>query len=136
MKNMTDRSNKIVCRATMRVTWRFVVRKCGSDPADFGVGDTPSLTSWNADRKPAPPSRIDMPRRVLDLPLPIVSTIDLRVEFQNRYHRGSDQPTALEQGDQRSAGKRGTGHFTAESSWFFDAHPVSGLRTCGALPRL
>ena len=49
---------------------------------------TPSLTSWHAIAE-GTATRIDMPRRVLDRPMPTVSTIDLRVEFQNRYHRGA-----------------------------------------------
>ena len=40
---------------------------------------------------PAPSSfrLIDMPRRVEGRPLPAVATIDLRLEFQNRNHRGA-----------------------------------------------
>ena len=49
---------------------------------------TPSLQSWQAtvDRKA---TLLQMPKRVLDLPLPDVSVVDLRVEFENRYSRGA-----------------------------------------------
>ncbi|MBN1591416.1 MAG: primosomal protein N' [Pirellulales bacterium] len=48
---------------------------------------TPSLESWHR----ACTGRytlIDMPRRVLDRPLPIVGTIDLRQQIHGRYSRG------------------------------------------------
>ena len=49
---------------------------------------TPALESWHA----AQTGRfqlIDMPRRVMNRPLPDVATIDLRVEFQSRSSRGA-----------------------------------------------
>ncbi|HEY2761291.1 MAG TPA: primosomal protein N', partial [Pirellulales bacterium] len=49
---------------------------------------TPSLESWyRASRGEY--RLIDMPRRVLDRPLPAVGTIDLRHEFRNRSSRGA-----------------------------------------------
>jgi primosomal protein N' (replication factor Y) len=49
---------------------------------------TPSLESWH--RAHSGEFRLlSMPRRVMDLPLPHVSTIDLRLEFQNRFTRGA-----------------------------------------------
>ena len=49
---------------------------------------TPSLASWHA-AQTGRATVIEMPRRVLDLPLPHVSTIDLRAEFKNQYSRGA-----------------------------------------------
>lgn len=49
---------------------------------------TPSLSSWHATAT-GDATLIEMPRRVLDLPMPHVATIDLRSEFQNRYTRGA-----------------------------------------------
>ena len=49
---------------------------------------TPSLESWHRAHH-GPSKLIEMPRRVLDRPLPHVAIIDLRVEFQNRYTRGA-----------------------------------------------
>lgn len=49
---------------------------------------TPSLASWQATRDNRA-TLLSMPNRVLDLPLPDVSVIDLRIEFQNRFSRGA-----------------------------------------------
>ena len=49
---------------------------------------TPSLESWYR-AQTGQAKLISMPNRVLDLPLPHVSTVDLRVEFENRYTRGA-----------------------------------------------
>src|SRR4051794_10159143 len=49
---------------------------------------TPSLESWH--RAQLGQYRlVDMPRRVLDLPMPIVRTIDLRNEIHNKTSRGA-----------------------------------------------
>ncbi len=56
---------------------------------------TPSLDSWA--RAMTPPlddslpryRLVSLPRRVFDRPMPAVGTIDLRIEFQNRFHRGA-----------------------------------------------
>lgn len=65
------------------------IRRATTESIPLVLGSaTPSLASWHA-ANTGKATRIEMPRRVLDLPLPIVSTIDLRVEFQNRYHRGA-----------------------------------------------
>ena len=53
---------------------------------------TPSLESWHEAKKPdsQTPSRVvTMSRRILDLPLPAVDTIDLRGEFASRNARGA-----------------------------------------------
>ncbi|MCC7085250.1 MAG: primosomal protein N' [Pirellulales bacterium] len=49
---------------------------------------TPSLESWYRAVK-GEYRLIEMPRRVLDRPLPSVGTIDLRLEFRNRTTRGA-----------------------------------------------
>lgn len=49
---------------------------------------TPSLESWHRAHHGSS-TLMEMPRRVLDRPLPHVSIIDLRVEFQNHYSRGA-----------------------------------------------
>ena len=49
---------------------------------------TPSLESWHAGRSES--TRIvSLPRRIMDLPLPDVTTIDLRGEFAGRNSRGA-----------------------------------------------
>ncbi len=50
---------------------------------------TPSLESWYAAQTDPSVKLVDMPRRVLNLPLPHVGTIDLRTEFENKYSRGA-----------------------------------------------
>ena len=49
---------------------------------------TPSLESWQQARA-GNYKLISMPRRVLDLPLPVVGTIDLRNEYKSRFSRGA-----------------------------------------------
>ncbi|MCP4195130.1 MAG: primosomal protein N' [Planctomycetaceae bacterium] len=49
---------------------------------------TPSLESWQR-TKTSNSRLISLPRRVLDLPLPDVVTIDLRDSFRSRQHRGA-----------------------------------------------
>ncbi|MEZ6118602.1 MAG: primosomal protein N' [Pirellulaceae bacterium] len=49
---------------------------------------TPSLESWQRATE-GTYRLISMPRRVLDLPLPDVITVDLREEYQERYFRGA-----------------------------------------------
>jgi len=49
---------------------------------------TPSLATWQATRE-GTATLLEMPKRILDLPLPHVAVVDLRVEFQNRYSRGA-----------------------------------------------
>ena len=49
---------------------------------------TPSLQSWHS-TVDAKATLLEMPKRVLDLPLPDVSVVDLRIEFENRYSRGA-----------------------------------------------
>ncbi|MCA9215156.1 MAG: primosomal protein N' [Planctomycetales bacterium] len=49
---------------------------------------TPSLESWHQAQTGAF-TLLSMPDRVSELPLPKVDTIDMREEFQNRFHRGS-----------------------------------------------
>ncbi len=49
---------------------------------------TPSLESWHRAQR-GEFRLIEMPRRVFDRPMPLVATIDLRTEFQNRRTRGA-----------------------------------------------
>ena len=49
---------------------------------------TPSLDSWHRAHS-GPSQLIEMPRRVLDRPLPLVATIDLRNEVHSRHSRGA-----------------------------------------------
>ncbi|MCH2179403.1 MAG: primosomal protein N' [Mariniblastus sp.] len=49
---------------------------------------TPALESWNR-ASTGEFDLLSLPRRVLDLPLPDVATIDLRVDFGNRKSRGA-----------------------------------------------
>ena len=49
---------------------------------------TPSLESW-ALAQAGQARLLSMPQRILDLPLPDVVIVDLRHEFQHRFHRGS-----------------------------------------------
>ncbi|HEX4412816.1 MAG TPA: primosomal protein N', partial [Lacipirellulaceae bacterium] len=49
---------------------------------------TPSLESWIRAQR-GEYRLVDMPRRVLDLPMPIVRTIDLRNEIHNKTSRGA-----------------------------------------------
>jgi len=49
---------------------------------------TPSLEAWH-DAQRGPIQLVELPRRVLDRPLPHVATIDLRNEFRNRQSRGA-----------------------------------------------
>ncbi len=49
---------------------------------------TPSLESWSMTLN-RQAQLLSMPQRILDLPLPDVLIVDLRHEFQQRFHRGS-----------------------------------------------
>jgi primosomal protein N' (replication factor Y) len=49
---------------------------------------TPSLESWHRARQ-GEYQLVEMPRRVLELPMPAVRTIDLREEAHNRFLRGA-----------------------------------------------
>jgi primosomal protein N' (replication factor Y) len=49
---------------------------------------TPSLESWHRAQR-GEFQLVDMPRRVLDLPLPAVRTIDLRDEVHSKFSRGA-----------------------------------------------
>jgi primosomal protein N' (replication factor Y) len=49
---------------------------------------TPSLESWYRAKR-GEYKLVEMPRRVMDRPLPLVGTIDLRNEFRNRTSRGA-----------------------------------------------
>ena len=49
---------------------------------------TPALESWHAARA-GDFELVEMPRRVMDLPLPDVQAIDLRTEFQSQASRGA-----------------------------------------------
>ena len=65
------------------------IRRASTDGVPLILGSaTPSLSSWH-DTETGKATLIEMPKRVLDLPLPSVSTIDLRAEFQNHYSRGA-----------------------------------------------
>ena len=65
------------------------IRRAETDNVPLILGSaTPSLASWHATQT-GKATLIEMPKRVLDLPLPSVSTIDLRTEFENRYTRGA-----------------------------------------------
>ena len=65
------------------------IRRAQAESIPLILGSaTPSLESWHAAHSGSS-TLIEMPNRVLDLPLPHVSTVDLRVEFQNRYVRGA-----------------------------------------------
>ena len=65
------------------------IRRAQTDQIPLILGSaTPSLTSWQAAHSGSA-TLLEMPNRVLDLPMPHVSTIDMRVEFQNRYSRGA-----------------------------------------------
>lgn len=65
------------------------IRRAETDNIPLILGSaTPSLTSWHATANQQA-TLLEMPNRVLDLPLPHVATIDLRLEFQNRYTRGA-----------------------------------------------
>jgi len=65
------------------------VRRAQTDNIPLILGSaTPSLSSWHAAGL-GNATLIEMPNRVLNRPMPHVSTIDLRVEFQSRYTRGA-----------------------------------------------
>jgi primosomal protein N' (replication factor Y) len=49
---------------------------------------TPSLESWQRAQE-GRMELVEMPRRVLDRPMPVVGTIDLRDEIHSRYSRGA-----------------------------------------------
>ena len=49
---------------------------------------TPALETWHA-ASGGQYKRVDLPHRVLDLPMPRVRTIDLRIEQGNRRYRGA-----------------------------------------------
>ena len=95
---------------------------------------TPSLESWNRARL-GQYQLIEMPRRVLNRPLPEVGTIDLRAEGQRIGESRQHQPPAAP-GDPGRLARRWPGDPAAESPRLLDAHPVPGLRRGGALSRL
>ena len=65
------------------------IRRAAQDDVPLVLGSaTPSLESWHRARQ-GEYCLIDMPRRVLDRPLPHVGTIDLRNEFRSKANRGA-----------------------------------------------
>lgn len=65
------------------------IRRAETDQIPLLLGSaTPSLASWQS-ASSGQATLVEMPNRVLDLPLPQVSTIDLRIEFENRFTRGA-----------------------------------------------
>jgi len=65
------------------------LHRAESDGVPLVLGSaTPSLESWHRART-GRYRLIEMPRRVLDRPLPEVGTIDLRTEFKDRFSRGA-----------------------------------------------
>ena len=70
------------------------VARAGAENVPLILGSaTPSLESWSRAR-PGQYQLIEMPRRVLNRPLPEVGTIDLRAEGQRIGSRGQHQPPA------------------------------------------
>jgi len=65
------------------------LRRARSENIPLVLGSaTPSLESWQQAQDGAY-RLLELPNRVLDLPLPDVSTIDLRTEFQSQRSRGA-----------------------------------------------
>jgi primosomal protein N' (replication factor Y) (superfamily II helicase) len=65
------------------------IRRAAHENVPLVLGSaTPSLESWHRARA-GEYRLIDMPRRVMDRPLPNVGTIDLRTEFRSKASRGS-----------------------------------------------
>ena len=74
---------------------------------------TPSLESWHRAQR-GEYQLVEMPRRVLDRPLPAVQTIDLRDEMHSKLVARGDQPAAAS-GDGRGAARRRAGDPAAQS---------------------
>ena len=87
---------------------------------------TPSLESWHRAQR-GEFQLVEMPRRVLNRPLPAVRTIDLRDEVAQQALARRDQPAAAP-GDGSGPARRRAGDPAAESPRLFDAHPVPGVR--------
>ena len=93
---------------------------------------TPSLESWQRAQR-GEYQLVEMPRRVLDLPLPAVRTIDLRNEVHSKQSRGAiSRP--LHRAMDEALARRRAGDSAAQSPRAFDAHSVPGVRPCGAVP--
>ena len=95
---------------------------------------TPSLESWHR-AQTGEYCLVEMPRRVLDRPLPTVGTIDLRDDASTALapagrSAGSCTPPCSQALDDGRAGDP-----AAEPPRLLDAHPVPGLRPRGAVSR-
>ena len=129
-----DRSSRKPPRAITPATWPWPGRRPKSVPLVLGSA-TPSLESWHRAQQ-GEYQLVEMPRRVLDRPLPEVGTIDLRADVPaaRQSHGAISRPLAPGH-DGRPGGRR-AGDPALESPRLLDAHPVPGLRRGGALSRL
>ena len=95
---------------------------------------TPSLESYQR-AVGGDDELVELPRRVLDRPLPQVGTLDLRLEFRDRRSRGAisrQLHQAMAPGDAR----RRTSHPAAQPPGLLDADSMPRLRPCGRVPAL
>ena len=95
-----------------------------------GAGERDAVARKLAAGQAGESQLVQMPRRVLDRPMPAVQTIDLRNEVAQQELARRDQPAAAP-GDGRGAARRRAGHSDAQSSRAFDAHSVSGVWSFG-----
>ena len=95
---------------------------------------TPSLESWHR-AQTGQYTLVEMPRRVLDRPMPAVGTIDLRGEKGHGSALAGPSAGKCYAAIAHGAGRRRPGDPAAEPARLFHAHPMPGLRLRGALSR-
>ena len=96
---------------------------------------TPSLESWHAAQR-GEYRLVEMPRRVLDRPLPDVATIDLRdAAVRDAQSRGRSAGSCIRRCSE-ALRRRRAGDSAAEPPRLLDAHSMSGLRPRGAVSRI
>ena len=96
---------------------------------------TPSLESWHR-AQTGQYALVEMPRRVLDRPMPAVGTIDLRGQQRERRALARGHQPADARRHEGRAGRGRAGDSAAEPARLLHAHPVPGLRPRGAVSRV